>query len=69
MHPCLYCTVELQHIPAEQPRTLASLRNDHERWKSNSGDIKTCKYYNNVKNPPLLQNISDQVLILKITPQ
>ena len=47
-HPCLYCTVE-QHIPAGQPRALASLRNNHERWKSTSGDIKTCKYYNNVK--------------------
>ena len=67
-HPCLYCTVEQQHIPAGQPRTLASLRNDHESWKSDSGDIKTCKYYNNVKKQPLLQNISDQVPILKITP-
>ena len=32
-HPCLYCTVERQHIPAGQPRTLASLRNYLERWR------------------------------------
>ena len=67
-HPCLYCTAEAQQLAAEQPRTLASLRDDYERWKSNSGDIKCCKDYNNVKNPPLLHSNFDQVPIIKITP-
>ena len=67
-HPCLYCTAESQQLTAGQPRTLASMRTDYEMWKHNSGDIKCCKNYNNVKNPPLLPNIFDQVPIFKITP-
>ena len=67
-HPCLYCTVEQQQLTGGQPRTLASSMNDHERWKSNSVDIMKCKNYNNVKNPPLFCNLSDQVPVLKLTP-
>ena len=67
-HPCLYCTVEQQQLAGGQPRTLDSLMYDHESWKSNSGDDKTRKYYNNVKNPPLLHKLSEKIPILKITP-
>ena len=67
-YPCLYWIAEAQQLAAEQPRTLASLKDDYERWKSNNGDIKCYKDYNNVKNPPLLHNNFDQVPILKITP-
>ena len=68
-HPFLYCTAEAQQLAKGQPRTLGSLRNDYQRWKSNSGgDKKSCKDYNNVKNPPLLQDMPNEVPILKITP-
>ena len=68
-HPCLYCTAEAQQLAKGQPKTLRSLSNDYQRWKSNSGgDKKSCKDYYNVKNPPLLQDMPNEVAILKITP-
>ena len=68
-HPCLYCTAESQQIVMGEPRTIGSLKKDYQKWSSSSGaNKKRCKEYNNVKNPPLLQNIPDEVPVLKITP-
>ena len=68
-HPCLYCTAEAQQLTPGEPRTIASLKNDQETLKfKTGGNINKCKFYNNVKNPPLLHNIPDQVPILKINP-
>ena len=39
-HLCLYCTAEAQQLAKGLPRTLGSLKNDYQRWKSNSGRDK-----------------------------
>ena len=68
-HSCLYYTAEAQQLEIGHPRTLGSLRNVYDRWEANSGgDIKNCKDYRNVKNPPLLQGMPNEVPILKIIP-
>ena len=67
-HPCIYCIAPKQELEEGAPRTIGSLKSDHEKWIT-AGAIKSqCKKFNNVKNYPLFTSLPDITPILKTTP-
>ena len=66
-HPCLFCIAtkaEIQLPPSErscEPRTLAQMKNDLERFRENGADLKSAKEFNNVIDDPLFGIPIDQV--------
>ena len=68
--PCLYCLMSkaemqlpLSEQPACEPRSLESLKIDHERFKANGSRLQRAKEFNNVIRPSLIPIALDWVCI------
>ncbi len=74
-HCCLWCTVsydQLQTPPGQRTvpavaRTLATMKEDHDRFVKKGSDLKQAKFCNNVIRMPLLDIELDHVRILAST--
>ena len=70
LHPCAYCEGTKNVFERDAvPRTLASISENYNKWRDESGKKTTLKNYNNCANEPLLQGSHDlSTPVLNIVP-